>query len=158
MAATATKPEQKPKPKPKQNPSSKRLVQAPVGCPVQWFPLGMGNEDPRAAVVIGHMGRDACTVMVYEDGGQRVVPSCPHLSDPTLILHPEMPGVEPDGAWDYIPDMPALRPEEDQDLDSMAARIVQLNLLHHWSSTQIAKATRTREGVVQDVLARHAKA
>lgn len=163
MAETMTKTEPKVEPKPKQpetdlKPSNKRLVQAPVGCPVQWFPLGMGNEDPRAGVIVGHQGRDACSVLVFEDGGQRIVPTCPHLSDPMLIVHPEMPGVEPDGAWDYIPDMPLLRPEGDEDLDSLATRIVQLSLLHHWAPSQIAKATRTKEEVVRAALAKHAKA
>jgi len=158
MAETATKPETKPKSKPQPKPPSKRLVQAPIGCPVQWFPLGMGNEDPRAGIVVGHMGRDTCSVLAFEDGGMRIVQTCPHLSDPSLILHPEMPGVAPDGAWDYIPDMPWLRPECDEDLNSLETRIVQLNLLHHWAPVQIAKATRTKEDIVGEVLAKHARA
>lgn len=158
MAETATKEQIKPKPEAEPKPVGKRLVQAPISCPVQWFPLGMGNEDPRSAICIGHMGRDTCTVLVFDEDGWRVVQTCPHLSDPTLILHPEMPGNDPDGAWDYIPDMPWLRPEGDEDLDSRATRIVQLSLLHHWAPSQIAKATRTKEDDVRSILAKHAKA
>jgi hypothetical protein len=160
MAETTTKPKAEtkaPEEKPETKPAGKRLVQAPVALWVQWFSLGMGNEDPRAALVIDHMGPDCCTLEVHEIGGVRVIPACPHLSDPMLILKPEMRGVEPDGAWDYIQGMPWLRPECDRDLDSRETRIVQLNLLHHWAPSQIAKATRTKDEIVREVLAKHAK-
>ena len=157
-AKTATKtPEAPPQEKPVAKRPQKPSIQAPIGCPLQWFSLGRGNEKPWAAQCVGHVGPDMVTLRVTDGVGERIIEACPHMSDPLLSTRPPMPGVDPDGAWDYIHALPGLIPKEHRGIDARAIRVVMLSLRHHWSPGQIANAMKMPEKDVEAILQANAE-